>query len=185
MTNLPAKPRKPKRPSIKSYVPKELAREQDRQLKALDLASARLTIDQIVCIIAGVKFGPAEAALRLGQTVEWVEAELQKPACEFTIKMMRDMMLTEIVRTEVRALRRKVLNKKTIEERLLELAYSDPSETKGSIVGQVQALKVLGDLFGFAKPESDPLKDKSTDELQALVRQGAQILEGNASPKVQ
>ena len=43
-------------------------------------------------------------------------------------------------------------------------------------------MKTLGDLFGHAKPESDPLKGKSTDELQDLVRQGALILEGNKQP---
>jgi hypothetical protein len=186
MTDLPPMPQMPKRvakkkkPSIKAYCPADLKKAQDKKIAELDLASARLTIDQIVCLIAGVKFGPEEAALRLGWTVAQVESELHRPACEFTIKMMRDMLLTEIVRTEVRALRKKVLNKATIEERLIELAYLDPTETKGSIEGQVKALKTLGDLFGFAKPETDPLKNKSTDELQDLVRQGALILEGSA-----
>jgi hypothetical protein len=173
-----------KKPSIKAYCPPDLRKKQEKQIKDLDLASARLTIDQIVCIISGVKFGVETAALRLGWTVEQVEAELHKPECEFTIKMMRDMLITEIVRTEVRALRKKVINRPTIEERLLDLAYLDPSETKGSIEGQVKALKALGDLFGHAK-EANPLQGKSNEELEELVLRGAKVLEGGKASPVQ
>jgi hypothetical protein len=120
------------------------------------------------------------AALRLGWTVEKVEAELRKPECAFTIKMARDMLFRDIVKSKVRALRKISIDRKSIEERLMELAHMDPSETKGSIEGQVKALKTLGDLFGHSR-EADPLKDKSTDELQDLVRAGALILEGNKS----
>ena len=146
-------------------------------IEQIDMNSARLTLDQMVCIVMGIDFSPAEAALRLGWTVERVEAELLKPECAFTIKMYREMLLTDLVKSKVRALRKKMVGKATIEERLIELAYLDPSETKGSIEGQVKACKTLGDLFGHAK-DGGKLEEKSTDELEEFVRQGHKLLEG-------
>jgi hypothetical protein len=168
----PVDPEAPKR----DRSTEQFKKQQNKEIEALDLASAKLTLDQLTCLIAGVEFGVETAALRLGWTVEKVEAELRKPECAFTIKMARDMLFRDIVKAKVRALRKISADRKSFGERLMELAYMDPSETKGSIDGQVKAVKVLLEYYGGR--ESDPLKDKSTDELQEIVRQGHLILEG-------
>src|SRR5580698_7424808 len=105
-TGIPPKPKRVKKPSIKAYCPPDLKKKQDKEIEALDLASAMLTLDQLTCIIAGVEFGVETAALRLGWTVEKVEAELRKPECAFTIKMARDMLFRDIVKSKIRALRK-------------------------------------------------------------------------------
>jgi hypothetical protein len=46
-TGIPPKPKRVKKPSIKAYCPPDLKKKQDKEIEALDLASAMLTLDQL------------------------------------------------------------------------------------------------------------------------------------------
>lgn len=170
------KPQMPKRPYTRK--PKQPVRTPKSDDVEHDCSM--LTVEEKACVLISIEKDPESAAIKLNMTLEEVQAIMASPAVKVYLSKLQEKEMTELARLKVRKYRQIGLSRGRIEERLMELAMLDPSETKGNVDGQVKALAVLADKFGYAKAE-DPLAGKSPDELKAIVRKGhTLLLEGNA-----
>lgn len=139
-----------------------------------------LTMEEKACILIAVEKDQETAALKLDMTLDEVKAIMASAPVKLFLAKLQEKELEELAKVKVRKFRQLGISRTKIEERLFELAMMDPEHTKGNVEGQVKALSVLADKFGYAKAE-DPLAGKSPDELKAIVRQGhSLLLEGNA-----
>lgn len=138
--------------------------------------------DAIVQAVMGL--GMEDAAMRLGMRTTEIETVLNRSHVQRFMLDFRREFSRRLARRRVSMLVRKGVTRENVLERLMELANLDPEETKGSIIGQVKALEALGDFLGMS--EKDPLKNKSTDELKAIVleAQRQSALTDGDSPKV-
>jgi hypothetical protein len=166
------KPQLPKRP-YKKNTPK-------KTVDQIEHDCSMLTVIEKACVLIAIEKDPESAAIKLDMTIEEVRTIMDSAPVRLYLAKLQEKELTELARLKVRKYRELGINRAKIEQRLMELAMMDPSETKGNVDGQVKALAVLADKFGYAKQE-DPLAGKSPDELKLIVRKGhALLLEGNA-----
>lgn len=87
----------------------------------------------------------------------------------------RANLMTEMVRTEVRELRRKGYTREDVLTRLFELASLEPERTKNTITGQVEALKEMGVVMGIAVAPRDPdsfFKGRTDEEIAHYAEYG-------------
>jgi hypothetical protein len=173
MSDETPRPQIPKRPR---KAPKQTPEEIEADCLMLT------TIEKAIGLLLSEQERPDYEAIaaKLHRTVaEVIEVADSAPIKLFLQKLQREE-IAELAKLKVRKFRRVGVNRGAIEERLYDLMMMDPSETKGSIDGQVKAAAALADKFGFAKQE-DPLAGKSPDELKAIVRKGhTLLLEGNS-----
>ena len=148
-----------------------------RQPKSKDVEHdcSMLTVEEKACVLLSVEKDPESAAIKLNMTLEEVQAIMNSAPVKLYLLKLQEKELTELARLKVRKYRQLGINRGAIEARLMEIAMLDPSETKGSVDGQVKALTALADKFGYAHDE-DPLAGKSPDELKAIVRKGHTLL---------
>lgn len=167
------KPQIPKRPYGK--------RTAKKTVEEIEHDCSMLTVIEKACVLIAIEKDPESAALKLDMTMEEVRIIMDSAPVKLYLAKLQEKELTELARLKVRKYRELGINRAKIEQRLMELAMLDPSETKGNVDGQVKALTALADKFGYSKTE-DPLAGKSPDELKAIVRKGhTLLLEGNAN----
>lgn len=94
----------------------------------------------------------------------------------------RTVFMRDMARMRALSIKPVSVTKETIRARLMELAQTDPRETRGSLDGQVKALRALADINGLTK--DDPLCDKTDDELMQMVMNAAEKI-GKKDPPVQ
>lgn len=170
------KPILPKRPTK--------AKQPKKSLQELEDECLTLTTREKACaLLLGEMETPdypliaTKLHMDLGEVMELMDS----PSMKHYLLKLQDKELTEFARLKVRKLRKVGVNRGAIEERLFDLMMMDPSETKGSIDGQVKAAAALADKFGFASKE-DPLAGKTPAELEAIVSKGhSRLIEGRTS----
>jgi hypothetical protein len=126
-----------------------------------------LTRPELDCVHISFRTDRESAARSLGWTLKKVKECLNKPHVKLYAIRFREDFIKEMVRREVTNSRKKGLTPTTVQERLMEIAMMPPSDTKGSVEGQVKALQELAAHLGLKK--DDPLAGKTTEELQAIV----------------
>lgn len=163
-------PQIPKRP-YKRREPKQTPEEVEHNC-------SMLTVIEKACVLIAVEKDPESAALKLDMTVEEVKEIMERAPVKLFLAKLQEKELVELARLKVRKFRQIGLSRGKIEERLFELAMMDPEMTKGNVEGQVKALSVLADKFGYANKE-DPLAGKTPAELEAIVTSGhSRLIEG-------
>ena len=166
------KPIMPKRPKKAKPTPAYVENE------SLTLTTKEKACAVLVCEMETPDY--QVIADRLHMTLDDVVQIINSPAFKHFLMKQQDADIAAMAQLRVRNLRQHKIHRGAIEQRLFDLMMMDPSQTKGSIDGQVKAAAALADKFGFAKQE-DPLAGKSPDELKAIVRKGHTLLEGNTS----
>jgi hypothetical protein len=136
----------------------------------------QLSVEERACAHLATEFGHAHAAQTMGWSLQEVANTLNLPHVRMYLNQANEMFLKELARDKVRRMKKVGINRNTIEERLMALANMDPSDTKGSIEGQVKALRTLAEVMGYAN-EADPLAGKSPEELEAIVKKGHSQIE--------
>ena len=121
------------------------------------------------------EYNKETAAMTLGWGLEQIDACLASPHIRLFLEQAHHEFLKECAKAKVRVLRKVDINQMNIEKRLMELAQMDPSQTKGTIDGQVKALRTLAETLGMFDA-SDPLKGKSRQELEGFVTTAAKRL---------
>jgi hypothetical protein len=173
------KPPMPKRPYTRKALPKPSikpvgARKQDE----IDLDATLLGLDQLGCIVMATEWGREEAAVRLGWTVDRVQECLMLPQSRLMLQRIQEQLVQKMVNAKFHSLVKTGVTRADMENRLMQIAMMDPAETKGTVMGQVEALKTLADKFGYAKKD-DPLEKMTPDELKQIVKRSAdRMIEG-------
>lgn len=139
-----------------------------------------LSRQELECVHISFRLSREEAARRLGWPLKKVKDTLNKPHVKMYAIKFREDFIKEFVSREVTDSRKKGVSPATVQARLMEIAMMPPTETKGSVDGQVKALQELSAHLGLKK--DDDLNDKSPEELEEIVRQESEKL---ATQKVQ
>jgi hypothetical protein len=74
----------------------------------------------------------------------------RRPCVQRYMQERRERLLAEIEREDLAMLKEFAISRDSIVARLWAIANLSPKETKGSVVGQVQALNALGEMLGLA-----------------------------------
>ena len=166
------KPLMPKRP-------KPLTKKQKAAEANAEHDCALLTVIEKACVLISIEKDQETAADKLGMTLTEVKEIMDSAPVRVYLNKLQEAEMRELAKLKVRRYRKVGIDRTAIEQRLFDLMMTDPSETKGSIEGQVKAAAALADKFGYAG-KVDPLAGKSPEELKAIVRKGnTLLLEGN------
>jgi len=179
------KPPMPRRPEKRKPAPKRDLRKDDKaKLDQIDNDSLLLSLDEQACALLCCEYSPEDAAVRLGWDLQAVYDTLAQPHVRLFLKKAQDEFLKDLAKAKIRRMNKVGISRAAIEQRFWDLANLDPSETKGSIDGQVKALRALAEVMGYAK-ENDPLDGKTPDELKAIVAKGhRRLIEGKIDSPV-
>lgn len=131
-----------------------------------------LSRKELECVHISFREDRETAAKRLGIPLKKVREILAQPHVKIYAIRFREDFTKEFVRREVTDSRRKNISPLSVQQRLMDIAMMPPSETKGSVDGQVKALQELSAQLGLKK--NDGLEDKSPEELAEIVRQEAE-----------
>jgi hypothetical protein len=91
----------------------------------------------------------------------------RRPCVRKYMQERRDRLLVEIEREEIAVLKQFEIGRDAIIARLWAIGNMDPDETKGSVVGQVQALNSLNEMLGLVQAHTrteDRTGDTQLDE---------------------
>jgi len=136
-----------------------------------ELACLMLTGDEYAVLLLSIEEGKEEAAIRMGWAVEEVQALIESPKAKLFMVKMQDSWAELIAQRKMARFVRKGITPGSVQERFMELAMMEPERTKGTIEGQVKALRSLAEMMGLlGHNQEDPLKNKSVDELKEYVR---------------
>jgi hypothetical protein len=143
-----------------------------------ELDSELLRLDERACVLLCVEYDEQKAALEMGWPLADVQKLLREPRARLFLQKADESFFKEYGKARVRRLLKVGVTKANIEERLMELALMDPSHTKNSIEGQVKALGVLADKFGYGHAD-DPVSKMTQEEQKELIRKaGQRLIEG-------
>lgn len=145
-----------------------LTETEKKKLDAVSDDSLFLTMDERACVHISMEESREKAAIRLGWTIEQVLDCLKQPHVKMYAIEYQQQFMKSLASNRIKALTKVGINRTAIQERLMQLANLQPSETKGSIEGQVKALTQLANILGLTSKDDD-LKDKTDEELQAIV----------------
>lgn len=171
-----------KQPSPKVTAPEtaaEPAKKRKRASKLISQAELCLTREEAAAVHTVIEMGPEKASVELGMRYGDLSDLLKLPHVQAYMQEYRGEFIKQMARRRARNLTRKGITKDAILERAMDLANTDPSDTKGTIDGQVKALKLISDVMGLGV--DDGLKDKSDAELEEIVT-GAQKEALNRAP---
>lgn len=167
----------PRRPEKRKPAPRKNLRKKDQGRDEVEEASEMLSVDERACALLCTEYSPETAATTLGWTLAEVHDTLAQPHVRLFLKKADERFIIELAKAKVRRLNKVGISRAAIENRLFELMNMDPSDTKGSIEGQVKAGIALAKCFGYAE-DDDPLEDMTTDELKEVVSKGHRMIEG-------
>ena len=122
-------------------------------------------IDRIEAAGAKVGFSPTNAA----------HIYNRKPVQAY-LATYRERLLTEMVRNEVRELKRAGYTREDVLTILHDLAHVGPEKTKGSIAGQVAAAVAMSNIMGLVVAPRDPdsfFKGRSEEEIAHFAEHGS------------
>ena len=195
MTQDPTKPLMPRRPSgfdpgLHPHDLRPAEKRRPEKLKPLKKKDRRspeqaeteclaLTEIEQACAIICIEKDKETAAIQLKMTMTEVNEVMGSAPVRLYLQKLQDQTIKELAKVKVRVMRKVGVCRATIEQRLMELAMMDPSQTKGSVDGQVKALNTLATRFGYGK-ETDPTENMTPEELQRLVLSKAKFIEGNS-----
>lgn len=173
------KPPMPRRPEKRKPAPKRDLRKKDQaKIDEVEFESEMLSLDERACALLCTEYSAEEAAVRLGWDLQDVHSTLAQPHVRLFLKKADEGFIKELSKAKVRRTLKVGISRAGIEQRLFELMMLDPSETKGSIEGQVKAAIALAEKFGYGK-ENDPLAVKTPQELEDIVRRAhGKLLDG-------
>jgi hypothetical protein len=169
---LTEKSRTPRPPSKRApYKPKASGYRGVRKVTAqekLDQAGRTLTLDERACVHLAVEYSEEHAATTLGWELDAVHSVLARTHVRRYVERAEDAFLEKLASSKLRVLKKIGINSAAVEQRLMELAQMDPEETRGSIEGQVKALRTLAEILGMLDND-DPLKNKTREEMQQII----------------
>jgi hypothetical protein len=188
MTQDSEKPLMPRRPVIASDPLRPVEKRKPEKLKPLrkrDKANPEqveadclsLTVTEKACAIICVEKDKEAAAIQLNMSLTEVQEILDSAPVRLFLSKMQDEEIKELAKTKVRRMRKVGICKANIEERLMQLMMLDPTDTKGTLDGQVKAASLLLDKCGYGN-EKDPLEGKTPEELRQIVSHGHKLIEG-------
>lgn len=173
-----AKPKVRKKANRKPSRRKLLSPEQ-LQNEAVAKASRALKMDELACAHLCVEFSEEHAAATLGWDLAAVREVWNRPAVQRYLMEAQTVFLYKLASAKIRLLKKVEVNGTVVEQRLAQLMMMEPDETKGTIDGQVKAARTLAEIFGLLD-NSDPLKNKTREELLALVQKAhGRVIQGN------
>lgn len=168
-------PRPPEKRKPESSQP--LNKQEYARLQKIDEASLELSVEERACANLCVEYDRECAAATLGTSLDTVAEIMARPCVRRHLEKADEKFLIEVARMKVRRLRKLKIGRLEVQERLMELALMDPSETKGRIDGQVKACLTLALTLGMMMgTDKDPLRDKTPEELQGIVQRVAGLL---------
>lgn len=190
----PIKPILPRRPGTVASSPRPAEKRKAEKLKAprkkdmrdpeqVELDCLALTEIEQACAIICVEKDKETAAIQLHMSLTEVNEIMESAPVRLYLQKLQAQTIKELAKVKVRVMRKVGICRAALEQRLMELANLDPEKTKGSIDGQVKALRTLAEMFGYAK-EQDPLANKTPDELRQIVSQGAKLIDGKTGHSV-
>ena len=184
MTQDPTKPLMPRRPASRKPEKIRTPRKKDMANPA-EVESGCLTLTTIeqACAHISIERDKESAAIDLNMSLAEVQEILDSPAVRLYLQKFQDKTLTELAKVKVRVMRKVGISKANIEKQLMHLMMLDPSETKGTIDGQVKAANILLEKCGYGKMD-DPTEGKTPEELKEMVRRGNLLIEGNKQTSV-
>lgn len=138
--------------------------------KELDETVLFLTGDERACVHISIRDSRETAASRLNWTNKQVNDCLNRPHVKAYALRFSERCLAMHAEKEVTADRARGVSPANIQKRLMDIAMMSPSETKGSVDGQVKALQELAAQLGLKK--DDPLTGKSIEELEEIRDRG-------------
>jgi hypothetical protein len=146
-------------------MPRRLTRKEQEQA---EFDCSMIDANTYSCLLIAAEYGDHHAALTLGISVEEVEAIKKKPEARLFMERAQQEFVKELARSKLRQLRKVDISPAAVEERAMELAQLDPSQTKGTIDGQVKALRLLAEVLGMLG-QGDDLKDKTRTDLLEII----------------
>lgn len=155
--------------------PKQLTKRELERINEVELDEILLTVDERACAHLCAEYNKEHAAVTLGWPLEAVEECLALPHVRLYLQKADEAFLKEIAKAKVRRFTKINVTVAAVEQRAMELAMLPPSETKGTIDGQVKALNLLAKVLGMLK-DDDPLKGKSRSDLEGFIRSAARML---------
>jgi hypothetical protein len=153
----------------------------------IEFASCMMDANTYSCLLIATEYGDEHAALTLGWELEKVKETLRSPEARLFMQKAQDKFVAELAKSKLRQLRKVDISPGAVEERLMELAQLDPSQTKGTIDGQVKALRTLAETLGMLGATDDPLRGKTRADLEGIiasVRTKAGMLAGGSPDPV-
>jgi hypothetical protein len=129
-----------------------------------------LSNQELTIVHVSMKQSREDAAKRVGLPLKRVREILAQPHVKLYAIQYRDVFMRTMAAKEAASLVRQGITPNTVQQRLMDLAMMPPSETKGSIDGQVKALTELSSHLKLK--EDDPLAGKTQEELEQIVKQG-------------
>jgi hypothetical protein len=113
---------------------------------------------------------------RLGYSKAEASRMYHREPVQLYLEKYRDRMMTQMVREEVRSLRRQGYMRDDVLEVLHEIATMPPERTRGSIAGQVSAATAMGTIMGlvaFPRNPDDLFKGRTEEELAHFAVHGS------------
>ena len=148
------------------------------------LNTTLLSDQERACAHLTLEVDAPHAAQALGWSIKDVESTLALPHVQLYLAEFHGEFLKQLAQSKVRNMRKCGVTKSALEERLMQIVMMNPEETKGTVIGQVAAGKLLAGMMGYnSEGEADPLKDKTQEELQAIVKKAHHQIEAGIPPK--
>lgn len=159
---------------------RKLQSPEQENLAEIEKAAAKLSQLELACAIIATEQSEEVAAQNLGIDLVAVKDILRRKPVIWYLEQVQQRTIEKLAQAKVRLFRKVGVTQANVEQRLMDLAQMDPSETKGSIEGQVKALRTLAEILGMLNPD-DPLKGKSRQELEAFVQKAAERMPTRAA----
>jgi hypothetical protein len=126
-----------------------------------------LSRDEQAAVHLVAEIGAERASIELGWRYGDLVDCLNQPHVQTYMLEYRNAFIKQMARRRAVSLVKKGITRDGILERAMELASIDPADTRGSVDGQVKALKLCSDIMGLSG--DDPLAKKTDEELEAIV----------------
>ena len=168
-------PKKKKRARKRKPAKKKVLSEGQLNSIELEKCARALSTDELAVALLSTEFSMEHAASTLGWDIAAVKQVWASPVVQRWLMKAQEIFMHKLASTRVRMLKKVNCTPTEVEQRLMQLAQMDPADTKGSIDGQVKALRTLAEVYGLFDPE-DPLKGKNRDQLRAMVRDASSRL---------
>lgn len=177
-----AKPRMPRPPEKrKPDSAQPLNKQEYARLQKIDEAELELSMEEKACAYLCCEYDRETAATTLGTSLDTVAEIMARPQVRRHLEKANEYFLMKLATAKVRRLQKVRIGRMETQERLMQLAMMDPSETKGRIDGQVKACVALAMTLGMMGGVDDPLKNKTPEELQGIVQRVAGLLPAPSS----
>jgi hypothetical protein len=184
MSDESVKPVLPRRPyNRKPEKIKPLRKKDERNPEQVATDCLALTVIEQACAIICVERDKESAAIELNMSLTEVNEIMASAPVRLFLQKLQDKTITELAKVKVRRMRKVGICKASIEQQLMHLMMLDPSETKGTVDGQVRAASLLLEKCGYGK-EQDPTEGKTPEELREMILRGAKFIEGSKATPV-